>query len=112
MQEEYNTLMKNKTWTLVPKKADMKVIGNKWVFRLKYGPDGRVQRHRARLVAKCFLQTPGIDFSETFSPIIKASTFKFILILAVSKDWEIRQVDVNNDFLNGELYEADFMNQP
>lgn len=68
MQDEYDALMKNETWTLVPHKAGMKVIGNKWVYKLKFDPSGKVSRHKARLVAKGFLQTPGVDFSETFSP--------------------------------------------
>lgn len=71
MSEEYQALCNNDTWTLVSPIASMKIIGCKWVFKLNYNPDGSVQWHKARLVAKGFHQTPGVDFSETFSPVIK-----------------------------------------
>lgn len=87
--EEYQALCKNGTWTLVSPIAYMKIIGCKWVSRLKYNPDGSVQWHKARLVAKGFHQTPGVDFSETFSPVIKPATVGIILILAVSFGWSI-----------------------
>lgn len=99
MQEEYNALMKNKTWTLVP----MKIIDNKWVCRLKYDLEGRVHKQKARLVVRGFLQSLRVDFGETFNLVIKASTLKFTLTLAMYKDWQIKQVDVNNAFLNGKL---------
>lgn len=94
MQEQYNSLMKNRTWKLVPLKSRRKVIGNKWLYRLKCDSEGKVQGYKARLVAKNFLQTPEMDFSETFSPIIKASTLKIILTLTVSRDWQIKWADI------------------
>lgn len=90
----------------------MKIIGNKWVFRLKYDSEGRMERHKTRLVAKRFLQIPGVDYGETFGPIIKASTLEIILTLAVSRDWHIRQVDVYNAFLNVKLNEMVYIHQP
>ncbi|KAL4028032.1 hypothetical protein IC575_011224 [Cucumis melo] len=89
----------------------MNVVGNKWVFRLKRNA-GSIQRHKARLVAKGFHQNPGIDFFETFSPIIKASTVRVVLNLAVSKGWNLQHLDFNNAFLNGELSEDVYMSQP
>ena len=103
MREEIDALKRNKTWTLVPFSSSYNLVGNKWVYKIKYNADGTFQRCKARLVAKGFMQTPGIDFSETFSPVIKASTIKVILTIVVSKDWTVRQLDINNAFLNGQL---------
>ncbi|KAL2466168.1 cysteine-rich RLK (RECEPTOR-like protein kinase) 8 [Abeliophyllum distichum] len=112
MKDEFDALVKNKTWKLVSHSPNMKVIGNKWVYRIKYSSEGKVQRFKARLVAKGFLQTAGVDFNKTFSPVIKAATLRIILTLAMAKDWEIRQIDINNAFLNRNLEETVYMEQP
>ncbi|KAH9744520.1 retrovirus-related pol polyprotein from transposon RE1 [Citrus sinensis] len=112
MKLEYQALMDNKTWTLVQPSFPVKVIGSKWVYRIKYNPDGSISRYKARLVAKGFHQTQGIDFNETFSPVVKASIVKVILSLAVLNHWTLRQVDINNAFLNGHLTEEVYMEQP
>ena len=90
----------------------MNIIGCKWVSRTKYKQNGCLIKYKARLVAKGFHQTPGVDFQETFSPVIKASTMRIIFTLAVSYGWDIQQIDINNAFLNGDLKEAVFMEQP
>ena len=105
-------LSKNDTWILVPPSAKYDLIGNKWVFRVKRHPDGTVHKYKVRLVAKGFHQQPGIDFHETFSHVIKAPTIRLILALVASKQWDIRQLDINNVFLNGHLQETMFMKQP
>ncbi|KAH9769752.1 retrovirus-related pol polyprotein from transposon RE2 [Citrus sinensis] len=112
MQTEYDALIKNKTWTLVPMCSSYKPVGCKWVFRTKYNINGSVSKHKARLVAKRFHQTACIDYSETFSPIVKSTTVRLILSLAVVKCWKVRQIDVNNAFLNGDLSEDVYMVQP
>ena len=81
----------------------MNVVHNKWVFRVKYKADGTVERLKARLVAKGFQQLAGVDFFETFSPVVKPCTIRVVFCLAVTYGWEIQQVDVNNAFLNGTL---------
>ncbi|KAH9718111.1 retrovirus-related pol polyprotein from transposon RE1 [Citrus sinensis] len=111
MEEEYHALMKNKTWTLIPNNQNFKLIGNKWIYKVKENSDGNINKYKARLVAKGFLQTPGLDFNETFSPVVKAATIRIILTMAVSNDWLLRQVDINNAFLNGDLTEAVYMPQ-
>lgn len=96
MQAEYDALLKNNTLNLVPMHPEYKLVGCKWVFRTKYNTDGTVSKYKARLVAKGFHQTAGVDYLETFSPVIKSSTARVTLSLAVMKGWHVRQIDVNN----------------
>ena len=112
VKEEYEALIRNETWSLIPPPAEYKIVGNKWVFRVKQNSDGSIAKYKARLVAKGFQQTKGINYFERFSPVIKASTVRVILSLAVMHRWMIRQVDVSNAFLNGDLTEDVYMCQP
>ena len=82
------------------------------VFRIKYNPDGSISKHKAKLIAKGFHQTPSVDFFETYSPVVKPCTIRVILSLAIMNHWPIRQLDVNNAFLNGILSEEVFISQP
>ncbi|KAG8480505.1 hypothetical protein CXB51_024634 [Gossypium anomalum] len=109
---EYDALIHNSTWDLVPLHPSRKVIGCKWLFKIKRNLDGTIARQKARLVAKGCSQVPGCDFKETFSPVVKPVTICVILFVAVSRGWPLRQVDVNNAFLNGDLDTEVFMHQP
>lgn len=109
MLDEFEALKKKEAWTLVLYKPHMKAIDCKWVYKVKHNPDGTVSRLKARLVAKGFHQTPGIDFSETFSSVMKAQTIRTVMRIAVTNKWDVMQVDVNNAFLNGNLHEDVFM---
>jgi hypothetical protein len=112
MQKEFNSLVDNGTWVLVPLPAGRKAIGCKWVFRVKQLADGSVDRNKARLVAKGFAQRQGLDYGETFSPVIRLEDLRTLLAFAVSKDLEIHQMDVDSAFLNGTLQEKVYMQQP
>ncbi|RDY14213.1 hypothetical protein CR513_00753, partial [Mucuna pruriens] len=81
------------------------LVGCKWVFRIKQNLDGSIQKHKARLVAKGFHQQPGFDFQETFSPVVKLVTVRTVLSITITRHWHIKQIDVNNAFLNGILVE-------
>lgn len=112
MQSEYQALLDNQTWSLCPRPKDRNVIHNKWVYKLKQKPDGTIDRYKARLVAKGFEQRDGIDYTETFSPVIKPATIRLLLAIALHFDWPIKQLDVSNAFLHGFLNEEVFMEQP
>ncbi|KAJ0787642.1 putative RNA-directed DNA polymerase [Helianthus annuus] len=112
MRSEMSALHSNKTWVLVPAPTDANIVGCKWVYRIKHNPDGSVSRYKARLVAKGFHQTEGIDYTETFSPVVKPTTIRLVLSVAFTRGWTIRQVDVNNAFLHGDLSETVYMSQP
>ncbi|KAE8696738.1 Aminomethyltransferase [Hibiscus syriacus] len=105
VQSEYDAILKNNTWSLVKLPACRIPVGCKWLFKLKRNLDGSVNRYKASLIAKGYSQVSGYDFTDTFSPVVKFSTFNVVLALAVSNDWELRHVDVNNAFLNGDLDE-------
>ncbi|KAL3634153.1 hypothetical protein CASFOL_021207 [Castilleja foliolosa] len=112
MQDEYEALLRNKTWILTNPHADAHLVGNKWVFKRKKNADGTLERCKARLVAQGYTQTPGFDFHETFSPVVKPATIRIILSMALAQDWRIKQLDVSNAFLNGDLSEEIYMMQP
>jgi histone deacetylase 1/2 len=97
---------------LVPLPTNRKAIGCKWVFCVKENADGTVNKYKARLVAKGFHQVHGFDFNETFSPVIKPVTIRIILTLALTYNWPLQQLDINNAFLNGILEEEVYMMQP
>jgi hypothetical protein len=112
ISDEFNALLRYGTWDLVPHTSSTNLVGYKWVFRIKQNSDGTVARYKARLVAKGFHQRPGTDYKETFSPVIKPTTIRIVLSLAITNGWPLRQLDINNAFLHGTLSEAVFMSQP
>ncbi|KAJ0599026.1 putative RNA-directed DNA polymerase [Helianthus annuus] len=112
MNSEMEALYRNNTWVLVDLPKDRKPIGCKWVYKVKYKANGEVERYKARLVAKGFNQREGIDFGETFSPVVKMVTVRVVLKLVVNNYWPLYQMDINNAFLYRTLYEDVYMTQP
>ena len=112
MQDEFNALLQNQTWTLVPRPSGANVVSGKWVFRHKFHSDGSLSRYKARWVCRGYSQQHGIDFDETFSPVVKPSTIRTVLSIAISSSWPIHQLDVKNAFLNGSLQETVYCQQP
>ena len=106
---EYESLMKNETWTLVESPSGRKPIGYMWAFKVKYGNDGNVERFKACVVAKGYVQKYGIDYEETISPVVRFSSIRTLLAYAVQNEMLIHQMDVVTAFLNGKLEEEIYM---
>ena len=111
MNHEYQALLRNYTWSLVPLPPSAHIVSCRWIYKLKYRPNGSVERDKARLV-EGFTQTLGVVYFDTFNPVAKPYTIRLILALVVSFQWLVSQLDVDNAFLNGELQEEVFMAQP
>jgi hypothetical protein len=112
MEEEMNSIVENDTWDLADLPAGQKAIGLKWVFKVKKDPQGKVLRHKARLVAKGYAQKQGIDFDEVFAPVARMDTVRLLLALAAHQHWQVHHMDVKSAFLNGELVEQVYVQQP
>lgn len=112
MQEEYDALLSNHTWDLVPRPSGSNIVTGKWIFKHKFHADGSLERYKARWVLRGFTQRPGVDFSETFNPVVKPATVRTVLSLALSRQWPINQLDVKNAFLHGTLSETVYCAQP
>jgi hypothetical protein len=108
MQEEFDALQRNNTWQLVSRPRHANVITGKWVFKHKIHPDGTLDHHKAHWVVCSFRQREGVDFHDTFAPVVKTDTVLTILQLAVSRSWPVHQMDVSNAFLHGHLEEQVF----
>lgn len=112
MDEEMDSLKKNQTWTLTELPKNQQVIDNKWTYKIKRNGDGSVQRFKARLVARGFRQRAGVDYTETFSPVVRFDSIRIILSIAAAKGLKLRQFDIKTAFLNGKIKETVYMQQP
>ena len=112
MNEEIEKIEKNITWTLVPRPKDKNVIGTKWVFRNTLNEEGQVLRNKARLVCKGYSQEEGVDYGETFSPVVRLEGVRTLLAYATHKGFKVYQMDVKSTFLNGILDEEVYIEKP
>lgn len=104
MAEEFNALISNNTWDLVPFDKPKNVVGSKWVYKTKYNSDGSVEWKKARLVAQ------GNKQHETFSHVVRPTTIRIVFSLAIAYGWIIRRLDVKNASLHGYHIEEVYMN--
>jgi hypothetical protein len=112
VRSEMDSITANGTWEVVDKLVCCKPIGCKWVFKKKLSPDGTIEKYKARIVAKGFTQKEDEDFFDTYSPVARLTTIRVLLSLAASHGLLVHQMDVKTAFLNGELEEEIYMNQP
>lgn len=112
MDEEFNSLIQNDTWSLEELPAGVKPIPVKWIYKVKKDASGQFERFKARLVVKGFRQKEGIDYTEVFAPVSKFTTVRTLLAKAAAEDLELQQIDIKTAFLHGELEEDIYMEQP
>ena len=112
MKEEIHMIEKNHTWELVDRPADKNIIGVKWIFRTKLNADSSINKFKARLVVKGYAQVYGVDYSDTFAPVERMDTIRLLLAVAAHKNWKVFQMDVKSVFLNGDLQEEIYVEQP
>ena len=112
METEMRSLKDNDVWELMELPAERKAVGSKWVYKVKTGADGSVERYKARLVAQGFTQKYGTDYDETFCPVVRLESLRVLMALSVQYGLKLHQVDVTTAFLNGNLEEEVYMLQP
>jgi hypothetical protein len=112
LDDEYNSLMRNDTWTLMPLPPGRTAIKNKWCFKIKQNSDGSVARYKARLVAKGYSQQYGIDYKDIFAPVIRFATVRTLLAVTALRDYSISQLDVSTAYLYADVEEEIYMEQP
>lgn len=112
MQEEYQSIMKNGVWEIVPKSTDKSVVTSKWIYKIKHAIDGSIYKYKARFVARGFYQKEGIDYEETFAPIARYTTIRSLVSFTATMGWNIHQMDVKTTFLNGNIDVEVYIEQP
>ena len=112
MEKEYESLMENRTWILVPPPPGRNIIQCKWVYKIKYTSDGAIDKYKAHLVAKGYSQVHGIDYTETFSPVIKHDSIRVIFAIAAVLRMHMKQFDIGTAYLNSDLTTRIYMQQP
>ena len=100
---EMDSILKNETWDLVDLPPGKTAIGSKWVFKTKTNADGSINKHKARLVAQGYAQQHGIDYEETFAPVVKYESLRAVLAIANQHNMEVHQMVVNAAYLNGDI---------
>ena len=112
MVEEYEFIIKNSVWEVVPRPADKLVVGSRWIFKVKHAVDRSIENYNSIFVAKSFSQFEGIDYEETFSHVARYSSIRSILALVAHMGWKIHQMDVKTTFLNGVIEEEVYIKNP
>jgi hypothetical protein len=111
MIEEYESILKNDVWEVVPRPQGKSVVTSKWIYKIKHAADGNVEKFKARFVARGFSQKEGIDYDEIFAPVARYTSIRVIISLASVFYWKLHQMDVKTAFLNGEVEQEVYIEQ-
>jgi hypothetical protein len=101
MVKEYDSIVRNDVWDVVPRLVGKSVVTSKWLYKTKIATDGSVEKHKARFVARGFSQIEGVDYDETFAPVARYTSIRTIIAMAAKMGWRIHQMDVKTTFFNG-----------
>jgi hypothetical protein len=112
MTEEYQSIIKNDVWEIVPRPKSKDVVSSRWLFKIKHVVDGSIEKYKARFVARGFSQKEGIDYEETFSLVARYTSIRTIIALATKMKWKLHQMDVKTAFLNGVIEQEVYIEQP
>ena len=112
MIKEYQSIMKNDVWDVVPRLEGKSIVTSKWIYKIKHAADGGIEKYKTIFMARSFSQKEGIDYEETFAPVARYTSIRSVLSLAVVKKWKIHQMDVKIAFLNGVVEEEVYVEQP
>jgi hypothetical protein len=112
MMEEYQSIIKNDEWEIVPRPKSKDVLSSKWIYKIKHAADESIEKHKARFVARGFFEKEGIDYEETFAPVARYTSIRTIIALATKMKWKLHQMDVKTTFLNGVIEEEVYIEQP
>jgi hypothetical protein len=112
MVEEYDSIVRNDVWDVVPRPVGKSVVTSRWLYKTKIAADGSVEKHKARFVARGFSQIEGVDYDETFAPVGRYTSIRTIITITTEMGWCIHQMDVKTAFLNGFIEEEVYIEQP
>ena len=99
--EEYDSIMRNDVWEVVPRPEGKSVVTSRWLYKTKYAANGSIEKHKTRFVACGFSQVEGVDYDETFAPVARYSSIQSIVAIATKMSWRIHMMNVKTAFLNG-----------
>ena len=105
MLNDYQLIMKNDVWDVVPRPEGKFVVTSKWIYKIKHAADGSIEKYKARFMSRGFSQKEGIDYEETFAPVARYTSIRSVLALDAVMKWKIHQMDVKTAFLNGVVEE-------
>eukprot|EP00253_Pinus_taeda_P003740 PITA_03740 len=111
-EKEYESIMKNDFWEVVPKPQDKTIVTSKSLYQIKHAADGSTEKYKARFVARGFSQREGIDYDEIFASVARYMTIRSIIALVASQGWNLHQMDVKTTFLHGSIKEEVYVEQP
>ena len=112
MMEEYNSIMKNDVWEVVPRLEGKSMVTSKWLYKIKHAADGSIEKYKSLFVARGFSQVEGVDYDETFAPVARYTSIRAVISIAAEMGWKIHQMDVKTAFLNGLIEEEVYIEQP